>query len=384
MAKLVKLETAADMLFTPPAGYVTSTIGTDEEGLITELIKKSDGTFGTIGGGGGSSDGYVVVEVDGVLKAQKLAFDGTMASPDGSAEEIGSVGIFNTGMEEPAYKGMGGGSFYKCASVDVATWSGYEALIDGDTGVWSFSETVTTGLTYNKITPQVGKVYNEECTFMVSGFDDGIPKNNLVFYMPLVSDATSEPTSTFDTISPVTFENIQGINAMTKGCYRVKCPQFATARNNGIFSLSYWVKGMGYRALIALGSANNYSDANGEMSFCLGSQVRLVDNTICTMYEDGDTAWHHIVLTLTNNSLNVYKDGQLFVNNSIPTPSIEYDVSNTYMWLKKAPSGWNFQGTDPGETTDDGVCVTAVRIYDRCITEDEVFALYKEFIPVNE
>lgn len=157
------------------------------------------------GGGGGSSDGYVAVEVDGVLKAQKLAFDGTTASPDGSAEEIGSVGIFNTGKDEPAYKGMGGGAFYKCASVDstTKTWTGYEAIVNGDTGVWSFSETLTEDLPYNKLIPQVGKVYDEECTFMVSGFDSGslIPEEGLVFYAPLSQDYKDtvnglEPTQT--------------------------------------------------------------------------------------------------------------------------------------------------------------------------------------------
>ena len=33
--------------------------------------------------GSGISDGYVVIEEAGVLKAQKLSFDGTTATPDG-------------------------------------------------------------------------------------------------------------------------------------------------------------------------------------------------------------------------------------------------------------------------------------------------------------
>jgi hypothetical protein len=47
------------------------------------------------------------VEENGVLKAQKLAFDGTVASDHGSPEDIGTVGIFATNREEPAYKGSG-------------------------------------------------------------------------------------------------------------------------------------------------------------------------------------------------------------------------------------------------------------------------------------
>lgn len=196
MAKLVKLETAADMLFTPPAGYVTSTIGTDEEGLITELIKKSDGTITSIGGGGGSSEGYVVVEDGGVLKAQKLSFDGTVASPDGSAEEIGSVGIFNTGMDEPAYKGMGGGSFYKCASVDstAKTWTGYEA-IQAEDGTWSFADTVTSGLEYGiGYIPVLGNIYNSNATATIDKLFGFSIIDYAVFYAPLTASTTTAET----------------------------------------------------------------------------------------------------------------------------------------------------------------------------------------------
>ena len=59
---------------------------------------------------GGMSAGYVVVEDNGVLKAQKLSFDGTTPQFDGVAEEITDVGIFETGLDEPAYNGGGGGN----------------------------------------------------------------------------------------------------------------------------------------------------------------------------------------------------------------------------------------------------------------------------------
>lgn len=96
-------------------------------------------------------------------------------------------------------------SFYKCASVDTENnkWGGYKVSIDSETGVWSFAETETPDLPYDKLIPQVGKVYDANCTFMASGFDMGllIPSDGLVFYAPLSTDYKDtvnglEPTQT--------------------------------------------------------------------------------------------------------------------------------------------------------------------------------------------
>lgn len=143
-----------------------------------------------------ASDVYVAVDVNGELKAQKLCFTGITANDDRNPIVINKVGIFNTGKNEPEYKGStifkGEETYYKCASINTTlkTWNGYEAIINGDTGVWSFSETLTEELSYHKIIPEINKVYNEQCTFQVSGFDRGflIPSNGLVFYAPLSTD----------------------------------------------------------------------------------------------------------------------------------------------------------------------------------------------------
>lgn len=127
-------------------------------------------------GTGGMSAGYVVVEDNGVLKAQKLTFDGTTPQFDGVAEEIADVGIFETGLDEPAYNGGGGGGtakYYKCASVDTAnkTWSGYELVLQDD--VYAISDVLTEGLTYNGFTPIVGNVYTEDGFIEVKAYYQG-------------------------------------------------------------------------------------------------------------------------------------------------------------------------------------------------------------------
>ena len=47
------------------------------------------------------------------------------------------------------------------------TWSGYKAVFDSGTGTWSFSDTVTEGLSYIGITPVVGKIYSADTTIQV-------------------------------------------------------------------------------------------------------------------------------------------------------------------------------------------------------------------------
>lgn len=59
--------------------------------------------------------------------------------------------------------------FYKCASIDVSakTWTGYGAILTD--GIYVFSETPTTGLTYGTfIVPVIDGIYNSDCTIAVS------------------------------------------------------------------------------------------------------------------------------------------------------------------------------------------------------------------------
>ena len=59
--------------------------------------------------------------------------------------------------------------YYKCASVDTSakTWSGYEAVFDSGTGMWSFESDVTAGLAYTSVTPVVGGIYSADALVKV-------------------------------------------------------------------------------------------------------------------------------------------------------------------------------------------------------------------------
>lgn len=211
MAKLVKIESTSQMAFTPKSGYVTSAIGYDAEGNLTELVKKADGTIVTIGGGSGS-DGYVVVDDNGVLKVQKLSFSGTEASFDGTAETLDAtkVGLFATTQDEPAYKGSGGGgAFYKCVSVDTdaKTWTGYLAVL-GEDGAYSFEETVTEGLTYTKVIPVIGKTYSADALVTVGNLYVGFDPNTLFL---LDVDNMVDKTGNFEVTTQGEFTRSPGL-----------------------------------------------------------------------------------------------------------------------------------------------------------------------------
>ena len=76
--------------------------------------------------------------------------------------------------------------YYKCASVDTEakTWSGYKAVFDSTAGTWSFSDTVTGGLSYIGITPVVGKIYSADTTIQVGYIKlAGIPNDETVKFL---------------------------------------------------------------------------------------------------------------------------------------------------------------------------------------------------------
>lgn len=380
MAKLVKLESAADMLFTPPAGYVTSTIGTDEAGLITELIKKSDGTITSIGGGGsGSSDGYVAVEVDGVLKAQKLAFDGTTASVNGAPEAIGTVGIFNTGVNEPEYKGStiikGTSTFYKCASVDstTKTWTGYEALVNGDTGVWSFSETLTEDLPYNKIIPQVGKVYDNECTFQASGFDQGllIPSDGLVFYAPLSQDYVDTVYNATIVTTNGSFSEYGGKTALLlTGGYVEWTGGSSIPSGNTAMSIFGLINGINiseWRYFFGFSGGNN-SNAFGLNSYDSEIAARIGSDWYAGSSISTDT-WYSMALTRdASGNVSFYLNGI-----SENTTTASNSVGNSIITVG-ANGGEGYIHNFNGYISD-------FAIYNRALTAEEVLSMHNNLMP---
>lgn len=217
-------------------------------------------------------EGYVVVESNNILKAQKLSFNGTNASFEGQPEEILNIKIFETGINQPTYNSnendinSGLTEYYKCVSINVSnkTWCGSKVIIDTKTGVWCFSEEITTELLYNKIIPQIGKVYDKKCTFIISGFDRGllIPQDDLIFYAPLngnYKDIVQQLQPIYTDGKFVVFDDKTCLygNGVDNSLVKWTCPSNISNTACSIFGLFVYVENTDWDFLFGYGTTSN-------------------------------------------------------------------------------------------------------------------------------
>lgn len=133
----------------------------------------------------------------------------------------------------------GTADYYKCASVDTVnlTWTGYKAVQDPVTGVYSFESNPTIGLLYTDITPVISGIYTSDAKVSIASLYDGLPypSNFVTFKGSLLDQITGDVgineqgstggTLTNDGISfsgtgkscgfDVTKFNVSGLNAFT-------------------------------------------------------------------------------------------------------------------------------------------------------------------------
>ena len=192
----------------------------------------------------GEFDAGVVVDVDGVSKVQPLAFDGLTPSASGSTEDYVAK-VYATGMSEPDYIGtvqIGGSTFYKCASVDTSAkaWTGYRAVLND--GVYTFEDTVTTGLFYTSVTPQVGKIYSADALVYGVNLYQGIPTDGLVFYAPLYEKKTTAETGQIMSHGgSYSYETYQDVPSLVLNKGYVNVDDASTLKPLGsVFTLCFW------------------------------------------------------------------------------------------------------------------------------------------------
>ncbi len=154
----------------------------------------------------------ILLSLDGARDALVTAINnkgGSLSQDSTLYQCAGAVGSLSVGTSA---------EYYKCASVDTSakTWSGYKAVFDSGTGTWSFSDTVTGGLSYTSVTPIVGGIYSADALVTVSMLYDGtVTLPGCVFYAGL-KDNTSELKSgqTLTIPSSATFQTIGGVQCV--------------------------------------------------------------------------------------------------------------------------------------------------------------------------
>lgn len=289
-------------------------------------------------------------------------------NPDGSFSEVGGGG--------------GPGTFYKCASVGTGTWSGYLATIDSTTGVWSFASTATTGLEYDRITPVVGSVYDEDCTFEVKNYNAGMPANGLVFYLPLHADPgeTDETgkTLSFKNKSSITFgQTSQGITCAEFGSgTAVFGPDFSSIIPNSAGSdltISCWMSvpsGSGATRVIGFGeNTKDVTQYNLPMLQVQTTSTWVIytgNSSSGQISSLAGSGFLHILMTFSSNVVKLYINGTLNNQFNYRTTDKAFGSQSAYY---------------PMLSSDSSTYFAAFRIYNRALDSTEISALATEFSP---
>lgn len=283
--------------------------------------------------------------------------------------------------------GGGGGSsssmkFYKCASIDTTNhaWTGYLASVDPVTGIWSFAETATSGLAYDRITPVVGGVYDENCTFGVKNYKTSIPTDGLVFYLAMDSEIGSKDDTGVHTLNKVSenysFTTKNGIPCLTGGSgAEVIGPDFRTIIPNtseGRFTMSIWcARSTSGDSGACFGFANT---ASGNRP---STGMEVYQGNIMIRYNDAypsrpggldnnDMAFYHI--TYDGTYIKYYKN-----------------LTNIHSITTSYPYGSGFSSwsayPQPFHIMADSCYYAAFRIYNRLLDSAEIASLANEFTP---
>ena len=331
---------------------------------VSELYNNGAGktySTGTSGGTGVVIDGLFLSTSKPTANQKGLLVNNKFFIP--FAESSGSSG--GTSAE-----------YYKCASVNTSanTWSGYKAVFDSTAGMWSFESNVTEGLAYTSVTPIVGGIYSADALIKVSSMWNGVPSDNLVFYLPLSEttvadigpDLTSSGTIVHTVMNGIPCAYFNGSSYLYASS--VSMPTGASPR-----AMSLWFKYKdipgatpsdaavfaGWGTTTSLGRFDAYVEAQELYLIYSGSDLN-------TGIKIQDTNWHHILMQYNGATSEIYYDGQ-FVTSEAKT----INTQNNYLYIG---------AREYGEYSFDGY-LAGIRIYNRAMTSTEIAYLASEFTP---
>ena len=258
----------------------------------------------------------------------------------------------------------------------ASTWSGYKAVFDSTAGTWSFEDTVTEGLSYTSVTPTVGNIYSEDALVIVSSLWNGIPGENLVFYLPLnkttIADIGPE-LSASGTIVNTTMDSIPC--AYFNGNSRLYASSISIPTGASPRALSLWLR---YKdipgttasdASVFAGWGTTSSMARFE-AYVEAQELYIIysSNYLKTDIKIQDANWHHVLLQYDGSTSEIYYDGQLAASEAKTL-----GTRNNYLYVG---------ARENGEYAFDGY-LAGIRIYNRAMTGTEIAYLASEFTPTT-
>ena len=263
----------------------------------------------------------------------------------------------------------------------TATWAGYLASVDSSTGVWNFASAATSGLTYDRITPVVGAVYDEGCTFEAKRYKIGLPESGLVLYAPLSNrEETAETGQAITERGTITYSQVNGIACAHVSTYNNSIDIDSTDIPSGQpRSYSIWV----------LKTQNNTTEGTGLVLSLLGQKVSGIDYTdFISLYDSSiqggvagaseavksgtysNNVWYHVAITIgpTDPHIKLYINGTFEASTTLSHEST--NEGKLCIGYLSYYNSWGFTGH-----------VAALRVYNRVLTSEEIAALFAEFTP---
>ena len=269
--------------------------------------------------------------------------------PDGTFKEIG-----------------GSGEYYRCASVDTSTktWTGYKAVLND--GVYTFEDTVTQGLAYTSVMPQVGNIYSADAMARVAYLYDGIPSEGLIFYAPLKESFESSAGTLYADLclelSNATFENnhVEFPSVQNYAFYK----DVAENMMNPL-TVSYWGRSDGTSVYVKVSRTLSNTDTgdNGDILVTISNGTftiteAYVKNMLETETQTND-ALHHFCYVHTDSTVKAYKDGVLLDQ---AESTLQYTTGRSHIVIASRGNG----------------AMAGVRVYNRALDASEVSVLANE------
>lgn len=354
-----------------PQGSALLFAQSDSNGGVRFVTKNSDGSYTDVGGGGSEvTAGYFAKDGD------NLKFYATESS---SGELVEQIMIADTGKDQPEYQGSSGSTmnFYRCSSVDTSNsaWTGNLASVDPVTGVWSFAETATSGLSFDRLTPVVGNVYDEKCVFQIINFN-GFLKDGLVFDLPLRSSTTTTTGQIVTTAGSVPFTTVHGLSSATFSGESTNYLSFSDSNfpsGSNTRTLCFWFCPTQYDQndcnIVNYGIDGNgtrfgifYSDNRIDIGFGGGNTVSFYPNI-------NIDEWSFICLIVADSSIKLSVNGTQYTS-TIPF-SFDTMISSGYVCHRNQTNA--FTGN-----------LCGIKLYNRALNNSEIFALASQFTPVQE
>lgn len=291
------------------------------------------------------------------------AYWGISADYTGSHNYFGSVG---SDWREPSWTIMDGmtASVSKVTvDVDVPkTWDGYKALFDGE--YYSFSDALTTGMTYSDIVPKTGGIYTADLLVTVSYLHMETPPPVFAesFSGYLHNDFTQYATAP-------SFQTIEGRQCMVCDySHRLSIIDSNLPSGNAPRTLTTWI---------------HYTQSGGEWQFFCGyGGPDLETFYIATRYNklmcyqavehpydpwvELSEGWHHIALSFDGTKVIGYVDG---TEVGYSTCSFDTDIVNY-------PLAVGYLGTMSSSYSTGGY-ISNLEVYDKALSAEEIVFIYQ-------